>query len=104
MTAISRYSAEHIAVRDTLIREALRTGKIVSSRVQFWSQQFDADPDGTKAWLARLTPAANLTASVAPAGSQASDGYDSSWLSPTERARVNTARSGQRSIIDQTHD
>lgn len=90
MTTIPKYSAEHQSVRDTLLGEAVRAGKILPSRTQYWSQQFDADPEGTKAILAQLASAPGIAANAQGAAptSPADVDYDQRWLTPAERARV----------------
>lgn len=104
MTTIPKYSAEHMAVRDTLIAEAVKAGKFLPSRIQHYQRLFDADPEGTKVVLAALAPVPGIAATAtSPSNSEAMD-YDQSWLTPMERARVSNARSGQRPVVDRTND
>jgi hypothetical protein len=103
---IPKYSAEHQSVRDTLIHEAIKAGKLLPSRYQCWAAQFDADPEGTKVVLARLAPVLVQAGkqAMSGAGIESSSDYDQTWLSPSERARLGIAQGGQRPIIDRTHD
>lgn len=104
MPTIPKYSAEHAALRDTLVADAVKAGKILPSRTQYWQQQFDANPEGTKAVLAQLTPVPGIAATSGASAPADPTQYDQSWLTPSERARVTNAQSGQRPVIDRTND
>jgi hypothetical protein len=100
--AITKYTAEHISVRDTLINEAVNAGKIMRSRSQFWSAQYDADPAGTKAVLAKLQAAPGIAATSGAPPTQADTEYDPRWLTPGECRRVTAA--GQQHHVMLGHD
>jgi hypothetical protein len=103
MPTHQRYTAEHIAVRDTLIFEAVKAGKILASRTQYYQQLYDADPQNTRVVLANLAPV--LGKQTTSGGTSTRDDYEPSWLTARERARVANARSGgQRPVIEQTND
>jgi hypothetical protein len=91
-------SAEHRSVRDTLIQAAVDAGKFPESRAAYWRNQFDANPEDTKHWLARLQPVPDLAAAPprTPAAEPEPATYDQAWLAPTERQRITAAQSGDR--------
>jgi hypothetical protein len=99
---IQKFSAEHISVRDTLINEAIRAGKIMPSRSQFWSAQYDADPAGTKAALASLASAPGIAAASGAAPTHEDVEYDPRWLTQGERRRINAA--GQHPLVSHGMD
>jgi len=108
MTTIPKYSAEHQSVRDTLIGEAIQAGKLLPSRTQYWQEQYNADPEGTKALLARLAPAPGIAAasgSPTTTTNLVDSEYDPAWLTPAERNRITAAASGDsRPTAHHLHD
>jgi hypothetical protein len=105
MTTIPKYSAEHLSVRDTLIGEAVRAGKILASRTQHYQRLYDADPELTKHVLAQLQPAPGIAAASGAPPTQADSDYDPAWLTPAERNRITAASSGQQhAIAHHLHD
>lgn len=98
---IRKFTAEHMAARDGLLNEALRVGKFQLSSFQDWQRRYDADPEGTKTWIATLQAApAGVAASSAPPPSDRQ--YESNWLTEGERRRV--AGVGSSSVMASVHD
>jgi hypothetical protein len=81
--------------RERLLDQAVYDGRISGGLRDHYSQCFDADPAGTRAFLARLGYAAtqeqepSKTATV-PAG------YPETLLSDTERTNLDAIRAGKR--------
>lgn len=85
--------------RDAEIKAAIGDGRIPPARKEHWEAQFAADYDGAMATLKSLSPG---TIPVSERGSALPGegetdlaAYDSSWLSPAERARVEAANNGE---------
>lgn len=92
--------------RDDFLNTAIKAGKFPPSRKQHYFDAWKADPEGTRGLIESLQPGlvpveARGTAGTGKdetvhAGDQSA--YDNSWLTPAERARVNTAGKQQAGI------
>lgn len=85
--------------REDELSAAVKAGKFPRARKGHWRGLWKKDPEGTKAAIAELEPGLIPVseADEANAGDedvQAGAGYDPTWLSPAERARINAANGG----------
>jgi hypothetical protein len=85
--------------REDDLSAAVKAGKFPRARKSHWRNLWKKDPEGTKAAIAELEP--NLVpvaeADDADAGGgdvNANGAYESEWLSPGERQRIEAARNG----------
>jgi hypothetical protein len=92
------------ASRDTVVAQAIKDGKIPPSRREHYVKLMGTDPEGTTELLAGLEPGViptsqremGLADTPGSEGAEASAAYDPSWLSDSERARVEAARAGSQ--------
>ena len=83
--------AQSAIEREDLLDQAIFDGRIPAGLRAHYAQCFDADPAGTRAYLAKLGAAATPTAAPAE-----SDAYPASALTSAERTSIEAARSGRR--------
>lgn len=88
-------------VRDNILDDAIRAGKIAAARREEYGRMYDADPVSIRRLLTAkveegglmpglVGPGEDLTTAPGPSD------YDESWLSPIERERIAGARGGSR--------
>jgi hypothetical protein len=75
--------------REALLDHAVHAGVIGTNMRGHYAACFDADPEGTRAYLGGIGLARQEAA-------EASDAYDETTLSPVERQRIEAARQGGR--------
>ena len=93
-TASTEARANSFLAREELLDRAIASGVIQSGVREHYARAYDEDPEGCRAFLARLPGGANLAGSVV--ASAAADGDGLSLLTDAERERVAAARAGQR--------
>src|SRR4051794_30780933 len=101
MATIQKYSAEHAQARDTFLDEAIAAGKFPASRRHNYAVLFDVNPESARQLVAKLA------AGIPPARierAERGDEYDQSWLSSSERSRIDGARAGTYTPVTVSHD
>ncbi len=94
VSASTEARANSFLAREALLDEAMHQGVIGGGLRAHYGECYDADPEGTRAYLRGLGLRDGGTA-VASAAVPA-DGYDESYLSPAERGRITAARDGRQ--------
>lgn len=94
MRVAGKFTQEHITAREGALNAAVSSGRIPPDRRNHWSAQYDADPRGTAATLARLAPVLRADPNAAVLASLPA--YNERWLTPPERARLENVRVGGR--------
>jgi hypothetical protein len=93
----TRLEQDRIAARDRTIADAVRAGKIEKARMKFWTEKWEADPDGTKATLASLQPVLPITEIGELGGEEdpavAAAAYPSAWGPTVVASQKGTAGS-----------
>ena len=90
------------AERENLLDRAVHAGVISSNLRAHYSQAFDADPAGTRAFLGKIglraeaAPAASPAPTPAASAASGPEDYDQSLLTDGERARIQAAREGKQ--------
>jgi len=90
-------SATRPTEREKLLDQAIYDGRISAGMRAHYGQCFDADADGTRAFLSKLGPASTAArATPAASGAQTAHDYPESLLTDTERRNLAAVRAGQR--------
>jgi hypothetical protein len=92
--AAAEARANSFLSRESLLDEAMHQGVIGGGLRAHYGECYDADPEGTRAYLRGLGLRDGGTAAASAA--VPSDGYDESRLSPAERTRITAAREGRQ--------
>ncbi len=79
--------------REALLDHAINAGVIGTNMRAHYGTCFDADPEGTRAYLRGMGMSARAASSAAP------EAYADAHLSPQERNRIAAAREGKRPRI-----
>ena len=98
--AAAKPAAPTTATRERLLDRAVLCGVIGNHMRSHYASAYDADPSGTRAFLASIglrDEAAEVhpTVQASPAASAASESYDPSMLTDGERANLQAAREGR---------
>lgn len=82
--------------KEDTIKAAVKAGKIPPARVEFWGQQWDADPEGAKQTLASLPAVLPVNENGGNDDSESveASAYPEEWLSTSERERIARAKAG----------
>ncbi len=81
--------------RDSVLNQAIRSGKIAASDRDHYARMYDRLPTETRRLLTARVEEGGLMPGLRGSGEDpataAPGGYDPSWLSPLERERINAA-------------
>ena len=98
MRTSNRTTTDAERVRDNILDDAMRAGKIAAANRDEYRRMYDADPVAIRRLLtARVEEGGLMPGLVGPGedpASAAPGGYDESWLSPIERERIARATGG----------
>lgn len=89
--------------REDYLTRAVKAGKFPPSRVEHYRNLWNADREGAIATIDNLAEGLVPVTETGEAGTeaelQAAQGYPESWLSPSERRRIDAARSGETPLV-----
>lgn len=94
------YAKQQKDEREQFLKAAVKAGKFPRARKEHWRKLWAKDPEGTKAAIEELEsgliPVVERDEALAGDDDvNAGAGYEQSWLSPGERARIKAAQDGQ---------